>query len=320
MAVAVVDGGGVGGEEDVADVASVEIDLFCFDDEDFSAGEVTEDGARGGSTFRRAGFGSVDTRETDAATGPCLETEIDVEIESVAVDEARVACPVEVARGGGPFEGEFLDFTPGVEIGADGCLEIADRPDMRLGPFLIERALLFGAQGRNEPVVGPGERPFRWGAVRAVEEDGLLKKARGDAKIQSDFTKDTVVVAGFFTQTLSDEALTQRPIAGDFFSRGGALSGFENGGQVGFEPLEGFFGEGWTHGAAGDLGRGGASQVETHKALTSRTQCSRCGQVWGSGGPGIRGVGEVNGVHLEVFSELDKDRVLPIWGVDDWRK
>src|SRR5690606_23000016 len=179
--------------------------------------------------------------------------------------------------------------TPRVEIGTDGCLEIADSPDVRLGPFLIESALLFGAQRRNEPVVGPGEGPSGWGAVRAVEEDGLLKKARGDAKIQSDFTKDTVVVAGFFTQTLSDEALTQRPIAGDFFSRRGALGGFEDGGQVGFQPLEGFFGKCGAHEATGDSWKG--------KGLTGRNSqgthiSNTVFEMWTSLGPqGLRDSG-----------------------------
>lgn len=105
FAVAFVEGDLVGGEEEIADVAAMEIDLFGADGDGLRAGELLVDEALRGAACLCARLGGVDARES--------------------------------------LDAGILERAAAEEIGAQGRLQIAGGPRFLKGELLVEIALVF---------------------------------------------------------------------------------------------------------------------------------------------------------------------------------
>lgn len=108
--VALVDVDEMRGEEEIGDVTAVEIEFVGLDDEGLGACQMLVEEVLGGAAFFASGFGGVDFGQADAAAGPRLKAEIDVEIEGVGVDQAGVLRLVDVSDRAGALERRLGDF------------------------------------------------------------------------------------------------------------------------------------------------------------------------------------------------------------------
>lgn len=168
------EGESFGGDEDVGEVASVEVGFFGLEDDGFGVGELLSDEVACGARRARFGFGGVDLGETDATLGPSAKAEIDVEIECVAVDNALDARQVAVGEGSGARENARFDRAAVELIGADGVAELGNCPLLFGDTLLVEGALGFLFERRQQLVVHPSEAIARRFFVSAMERHASL--------------------------------------------------------------------------------------------------------------------------------------------------
>lgn len=115
------------GVEEVHDVAAVEIDADGLNGRGGGGHELPGEEVAGLSTRFGAEFGSVYVGEASAEFAADAETEIDLQIESVAVDDGEHLGAVEIVGLPGASEDE-LEFLAKVQARGDGSLEFASGP------------------------------------------------------------------------------------------------------------------------------------------------------------------------------------------------